>query len=479
MRLSPEKILEKAKGIVKPSQKEEAALLKTINLILKAANETAKALNISVKPEIQGSVAKGTWLPGDKDIDLFLLFPKTTPLEDLKETGLEIARLIVKKLGGTAVEKYAEHPYIEAVLSGYTVDIVPAYEVENCEDIKTAVDRTRLHTRYVNSKMDEEKRLHVRLLKKFMKNIGVYGAEIKIGGFSGYLCELLIINYGSFLDVLKAAVDWRPWKTIIDIERHYDRTDYSKLIKAFNSPLIVIDPVDKKRNAAAALKLEKMCLFMAAARAFLENPALDFFQASEPKPISRAEFVRKLKERESGLIGLKFIVEEQPPDVLWGQIYRTISNIIKLMKQYHYKVFSKAAWSDEKNTVIMLFELESLTLPTIEKHLGPPVGSSQEKRFLLKYIGNDNVLSGPFIENCRWVVLRRRQYKKVEELLLERILQAGLAKVFTEAVKKGNFEILTGESIYGACSSEKFLIFLRKFLEKNYHWLSKSAFQES
>jgi tRNA nucleotidyltransferase (CCA-adding enzyme) len=44
----------------------------------------------------------------------------------------------------------------------------------------------------------------VRLLKKFMKGTGVYGAEIKIGGFSGYLCELLILKYRSFAQTIEA-----------------------------------------------------------------------------------------------------------------------------------------------------------------------------------------------------------------------------------------------------------------------------------
>jgi len=42
-------------------------------------------------------------------------------------------------------------------------------------------------------------------LKQFMKGIGVYGSELRRRGFSGYLTELLVINYGSFLGVLKEA----------------------------------------------------------------------------------------------------------------------------------------------------------------------------------------------------------------------------------------------------------------------------------
>ena len=41
-----------------------------------------------------------------------------------------------------------------------------------------------------------------------------HGSEFKVGGFAGYLCELLIIHYGTFLNVLKYAADeWKPWAT--------------------------------------------------------------------------------------------------------------------------------------------------------------------------------------------------------------------------------------------------------------------------
>ncbi len=60
----------------------------------------------------------------------------------------------------------------------------------------------------------------VRLLKKFMKGIGVYGAEIKTGGFSGYLCELFVLHYGSFVKTLEAFARHKQ-RIVVDIEGHY------------------------------------------------------------------------------------------------------------------------------------------------------------------------------------------------------------------------------------------------------------------
>jgi len=45
----------------------------------------------------------------------------------------------------------------------------------------------------------------VRLLKKFLIGTGIYGAEIAKEGFGGYVAEVFVLHYGSFLGVLEAA----------------------------------------------------------------------------------------------------------------------------------------------------------------------------------------------------------------------------------------------------------------------------------
>ena len=124
------------------------------------------------------------------------------------------------------------------------------------------------------------------LLKKFLKGVGVYGAEIKVGGFSGYLCELLIIHYGSFLNLLKSVVNWR-WRRkriVIDIEKSYEKKGVDPT-QVFDSPLIVIDPIDDRRNVASALREDRLSEFIAAAKAFLRNPSEHFFFPPKQRPL--------------------------------------------------------------------------------------------------------------------------------------------------------------------------------------------------
>ena len=49
---------------------------------------------------------------------------------------------------------------------------------------------------------------------EFCKVAGVYGAESYIQGFSGYVLELLVINYKGFKGVIRNVAKWKD-RTII------------------------------------------------------------------------------------------------------------------------------------------------------------------------------------------------------------------------------------------------------------------------
>jgi tRNA nucleotidyltransferase (CCA-adding enzyme) len=97
---------------------------------------------------------------------------------------------IAKSAAGNAeqIERFAEHPYLEIIQDEMRIDIVPCYNVERGQ-WQSATDRTPFHTDYVKKNLKPDLLGEVRLLKKFMQGVGVYGAEVKIGGFSGYLCD--------------------------------------------------------------------------------------------------------------------------------------------------------------------------------------------------------------------------------------------------------------------------------------------------
>nr|MQY61668.1 CCA tRNA nucleotidyltransferase [archaeon] len=281
---------------VNPSESERKRVLSLAKKLTEKVREAAKEKGVEAEIRVEGSVAKNTWLRDCPEIDVFMQLPTTTPKEAFGTVCLEIAKKATE--GYKQIERFAEHPYLEAIVDNVWVNIVPCYRVKRGEWI-SATDRTPFHTDYVKPLLDERMGEEVRLLKRFMKGVGVYGAEIKIGGFSGYLCELLILNYGSFVEVLRAAGNWKE-RIVIDCEGYYEGRDDAE--KIFEEPLVMVDPVDKGRNVAAAVRKEKLNEFIAASRTFLEAPDLKFFYPPETKALDATELVNKINARGATIV---------------------------------------------------------------------------------------------------------------------------------------------------------------------------------
>jgi tRNA nucleotidyltransferase (CCA-adding enzyme) len=451
---------------------EERAKIEALAKELEGKVASAMAeFGVKAKVRLEGSVAKDTWLSGEPDIDIFMRLPTSIPRKSLGETALKIARKATE--GARQVERFAEHPYLEAFVEDVRVNIVPCYDVKPGEWL-SATDRTPYHTDYANKRLSEGMRGEVRLLKKFMKGVGVYGAEIKVGGFSGYLCELLVIHYGSFVNVLKAFAQHKQ-RMVIDIENHYKgREDELPLL--FNEPLVIIDPVDRGRNVASAVQPQKLYTFITAARAFLEKPSLKFFYPPETKALAVKKLRETLKTRGSALIFIVFEKVDAVPDVLWGQLYKSQRSLTKLLQFNDFNVLRCTSWSNEENLNAFIFELESRFLPPVKKHLGPPLEKAEEcKNFLAKHTGSLETLSGPYIEDGRWVVEIRRRQTDALALLSERLKDggrnAGVAKEIAQVLNRG-FKILMNEEIAETYKKNgEFAKFLTEFLLGKPKWL--------
>ncbi|MGI0059724.1 MAG: nucleotidyltransferase domain-containing protein, partial [Nitrosotalea sp.] len=168
-------VLEQARKISIPTRQEEEKIgALAENLLDLVKKEIAKHPEVT-SVELGGSFAKGTWLKGKLDLDIFVKIKKETNEKQFEEIGREIGFKSMKKFGPYV--RYSEHPYVEAVVQGTKVNIVPCYDVE-IGQWKSAADRSSFHTKFILEKLDEEKKNEVRLLKKFLRGIGIYGAEI-------------------------------------------------------------------------------------------------------------------------------------------------------------------------------------------------------------------------------------------------------------------------------------------------------------
>ncbi len=402
---------------------------------------------------VVGSVARGTFVRGDRDLDIFMLFPPDLPREDLAKEGIALGRAIVDHFGGTAVEKYAEHPYLNARIYDLDIDLVPCYHVASAREIKSAVDRTPFHTRYIIPRIagyvDD-----ALLMKQFTKAGGVYGSDHMTEGFSGYLCELLILHYRGFNPLIRAATGWRPG-LVIDPENHRTRS--------FNEPLAVVDPTDPNRNVAAALSLDQMCAFIELARAYQEDPTEAFFTIRRPVSFTRKQVELAVAERGSALYTISLPTPPYVPDTIVPQLRKSAAAIADLLERSGFPVNRTDCRMGEDRSVI-LFELLNDTTSPIVRHIGPPViNGDNARRFISKYI-ETSPLSGPFIEDGRYIVEVRRPYTEVATLLSSRaLLDAALGKHVRKSMAEHGWDVASGAD----CWNEDLSEFLAAFFERS------------
>jgi tRNA nucleotidyltransferase (CCA-adding enzyme) len=420
---------------------------------------------------VEGSVAKDTWLRENPDIDIFMRLPASIPRKNLGDVALRIA----KKAAGSykQVERFAEHPYLQLIVENYRVDIVPCYDAKPGE-WQSATDRTPYHTDYIKKHLGKDLLGEVRLLKKFMQGIGVYGAEIKVGGFSGYLCELLIMKYRSFTETIQAFAHYNK-RLIIDIENYYANRE-NELSLLFPEPLVIVDPVDKGRNVASAVKPQKLYDFIGPARAFLKEPNATFFYPPKTQALPVAKLKSQLKNRSSSTVFLVIDKVSTVPDILWGQLYRTKRSLHKLIELNDYKILKDAVWNNEKEFSIIIFELEQQVLPNIKKHLGPQLEREVEcENFLAKYVDNQRVISGPYIEDGRWIVEVPRKTTDAADLLKEKLADggknAGVAELIAKSIQKNLKILVNGEISEVYEESDDFAVFLTDFLFRKSFWI--------
>ncbi|AIZ56957.1 CCA-adding enzyme [Candidatus Methanoplasma termitum] len=398
-------------GRIKPTAEEIESITQTADELKKKVEDYIKENGINAEVRFVGSYAKGTYL-SDPDIDLFLLFPETTPPGDLKTVGSSVGKFVL----GETVEMYSDHPYTCGKYNGVDVDLVPSYAISTTDKLRTAVDRTPFHTDFILKNLKEAQKDEVRLLKKFMKGIGVYGAEPNTRGFSGYLCELLVLHYGSFRNVLEGASNWKDG-TIIAID--------NKRGPPIIGSLVVYDPVDPKRNVASAVHIDTMALFIVASKSYLYYPSEKFFFPVDRKPLSREELQKISNRNGSRIVTVVFdrpdIIEEN----LYSQLWKTRYALTRKLNDFDYNVLKAVQDMYEKKLEIV-FELERDEVSKTYKHTGPPVWVKAADSFLSKW--KNNVYGQPFVEDGCWNVIAERMYFTAKEMLADEAAVSGIGR---------------------------------------------------
>ena len=194
-----EELLERVKKDIKPDTK----VLKQVDDTVKKINLLLKKKNINAECVKGGSVAKGTFLRGDFDVDLFVRFDYAYKDQDISK----ILKYALRPLKPETVHGSRDYFHVK---NNLLFEIVPVLMITDYKKAVNVTDMSPLHVDYVLKHINKNPELadEIRLAKQFCKANKVYGAESYINGFSGHVLDILIIYYSSFEKLLMQASVW-------------------------------------------------------------------------------------------------------------------------------------------------------------------------------------------------------------------------------------------------------------------------------
>lgn len=425
-------IISKVSKTVIPSKTIEKSKKKIGETAFRLVEKEIEKYSEVEELEFGGSFAKGTWLSRDADVDIFIKFKKNVSEEKFEKISKKIGFDSLKKY--SPYVRYSQHPYVEAKIRNTKINVVPCYNV-NIGEWKSAADRSPFHTKFMKKSLTPKMRNEVRVLKIFLKSNGIYGAEIAKQGFSGYISEVLILEFGSFENLIKS------------ISKINENQIIGKTTKKFDTSIVVIDPIDSNRNLAAAISDENIGKFILVSRAFKEKPNLRFFKIKKSK-ISNKFW--------NNLLVVKFDFKSRSPDIIWGQIKRATSTLSTQLELGGFTVLRSKSHTDQQKEAYLLFFLESIKINGIYSKSGPEFFREDSTRsFITKNLKNAELV---WIGNNKKIIsLEKRNHTDAANFMkefLKKNLQAGIPKGLQSDFKQG-FKISIGNKDLGKLIKEE------------------------
>ena len=409
-----------------PSPSETAKTAALAKVILTKTRNAAKRFPETRGVLLGGSFAKGTWLPGNNDLDVFVKIDPSTPEEEFERIGLEIGTLATR--GYPRGKKFAQHPYTEATVDGVRVNIVPCYAVKK-GNWKSAADRSPFHVQVVKN-FPESMKTDVRMLKSFMNALGVYGAEIQRQGFSGYVAEVLVMNLKNLEGVLRWFAEYKPFTE----DRNF----------------ILPDPVDAGRDLGTAVSGESLGRMVLAAREFLRRPDLAFFRSMSGRAHSTMR---------GSVVGVVFSHRRLSEDTLWGELRKTTKHMVRHVEIHGFRVARSMAASNNSDRSAILLIPEIWELPPIEQRVGPTVDRRKDVEAFIR--SNAKELKLVWVDgDARVRLLKPRSYTRLSDLLKDvirgRAGPSGASREIQAGMKKSS-SVMHGEPLTRAASAAKWL----------------------
>ena len=414
-------IISKIGKTTNPSKVIQNSKKEIADKVYKLVEKEIQKYSEVVELEFGGSYAKDTWLSKNADIDIFIKFQKNISEEKLENISKEIGFKSLKKY--SPYIRYSQHPYVEAKIKDTKINIVPCYDVKIGE-WKSAADRSPFHTKFMKKSLTLKMRNEVRILKTFLKSNKIYGAEIAKQGFSGYISEVLILEFGNFENLIKS------------ISKIKENQIIGKTSKCFDTSIVVIDPIDSNRNLAAAISNENIGKFILICRALKQKPSLEFFKTKKLKVSNKFW---------NNLLVIKFEFKSRSPDIIWGQIKRATSTLSTQLELGGFTVLRSKSHTDQQKEAYLIFFLESTKIAEIYQKKGPEFFREDSTHsFISKNLKDAELI---WVGNNRKIIsLEKRKHTDAESFMkefLKKNLQVGIPKGLQNDFKRG-FKVFVG-----------------------------------
>lgn len=393
---------------IKPTEYEKKKALTKINAFLKTLDFK------DAKLELGGSFAKDTWLKNNFDVDVFVRFPYE------KYKNKDISKLLQNRLKKAKVI-HGSRDYFQIKKKKYIYEFIPVLDIKKAKEAKNITDVSPLHAEWVKKHNDVSDQ--IRLSKKFCKANGVYGAESHIRGFSGYVLEILTIYYGTFMDLITNAREWKEGE-VIDVAKLYSnkKEALSKINKDKHSPLIIIDPVDKNRNAAASLNKEKFEKFIDLCKKFMRNPSDEFFK---DKKID----IKGLRVKANGnkFLMFKFKALQGKKDVVGSKALKVFAYLNKKISEEGFSILD-SDWDFDNR--LFWYYIKNEVLSEYKKHYGPPIEDKKHlELFKKKWESHDF-----YNEDSRIFVRVKRKHRDLKSLV-KKLVKTNYVKENLKGIK--------------------------------------------
>ncbi|MDA3836562.1 MAG: nucleotidyltransferase domain-containing protein [Nanoarchaeota archaeon] len=327
-----DKVLNEVLKDIIPTKETMAYMQEELALFLKSINARIKKLDIKVEPFVGGSFAKDTLMKkGSYDVDLFMRFDKKYP----EATFTKLIKKILSKTKKVSIVHGSRDYFQVKINPWFKIEVVPVRKVNKPKEAENITDLSYSHVKYINKKIKSKKILDdIKIAKAFAHATKTYGAESYVHGFSGYALELLVYHYKSFEKMLKELSKKTKDKIIVDTEKQYKNKrevmfemNGSKLM----SPIILIDPTFKERNALAALSDETFERFKIAAKAFLKKPTKEAFIE---KRVDLDELKIKTEKEGKEFVLIKTKTKKQNGDIAGTKLLKFHRHLIHELKRY-------------------------------------------------------------------------------------------------------------------------------------------------